>query len=337
MSLAHYSDNPTDFTEHSLDANQVTIDIWTNLTALSRAKSPFASLAEQASITSYEPNAQLKDTTPNNSAPTQGDSEMSSTGSSSSTSSVTECVGNRIPESNPTQSAPRHRLWHQDHKRRISSRERQVAGDLRRYYNHKGHEALLQQEHPHEERMAQQQWEANQRLRVEATGLAAQTSTQMHAEFRAMEYDACVEMDELKRIEMLESAIKPVKNIPSSRKQGKKSDDVKNAAYTLVTNLESKLHTQSLESSTSNSIVKAIEAHLLRRLHCAQMECRDHVQRYDEFKSESAFLAPDRHRWKDHESFLALEVRKQEQQYHGEATTAMQKDLEVAIACPNVL
>ena len=44
--------------------------------------------------------------------------------------------------------------------------------------------------------MAQQQWEAEQRLRVEATTILAQTSTQLNAEFLAMEYDATAEMDE---------------------------------------------------------------------------------------------------------------------------------------------
>ena len=43
---------------------------------------------------------------------------------------------------------------------------------------------------------------------VEATRLAAQTSTQVNAEFCSMEYDACAEMDELNRIHMQEFAIK---------------------------------------------------------------------------------------------------------------------------------
>ena len=36
---------------------------------------------------------------------------------------------------------------------------------------------------------AQQLWEADRQLRAEATILAAQTSTQLNAEFRMMEYD----------------------------------------------------------------------------------------------------------------------------------------------------
>ena len=88
----------------------------------------------------------------------------------------------------------------------------------------------------------------------------------------------------------------------------------------------SKLRTQSLESSARSSNFEAIEADLHRRLHHAQVECRDHVQKYDEFRGESACLAP---KSASLESSLAFEVRKREQQHHQEVT-AMQKDLEVA-------
>ena len=69
----------------------------------------------------------------------------------------------------------------------------------------KDHEALHQQEHLHEEQMAQQQWEAN---RVETTRLAVQTLTQMNGEFRRVKHDAPAEMDKLNRIQMQEFAIK---------------------------------------------------------------------------------------------------------------------------------
>ena len=97
MSLAHHSDNPTDFTEHTLDRNQVTVDNCTNLTAHSRTMSPYGYLAEQASMKGYEPNAQLDNMTSNNFALIQGDSEMSSIGSSSTTCLVTEYVATTIP------------------------------------------------------------------------------------------------------------------------------------------------------------------------------------------------------------------------------------------------
>ena len=110
---------------------------------------------------------------------------------------------------------------------------KRIARDLRRYYKHKRHQAVHQQEHLHEEQMAQQQWEAEQRLRVEATTLAFQTSTQMTAEFHAMEYDASAEMYDTNTIQVQEFAIKAEeaidaqKDMSSPRKQWKKSDDVK--------------------------------------------------------------------------------------------------------------
>ena len=206
MPFAHYTDNPTDFTEHTLDGNQVTVDNWTYPTAHSRSMNPFGFLAEQASLAGYQPHAQVVDTTSINFASVQGDSELSSMGSSSFTCSMTDYVSTTISASDSTQHAPRNWSRHQVHKRRFSSgerwssRERPVARDLRRYYKHKSPEALQQQERQHEKQMAQQQWEAEQRLRVEALRLAAQTSTQLNAEFRVMEYDSSAEME--KRIRM---------------------------------------------------------------------------------------------------------------------------------------
>ena len=70
----------------------------------------------------------------------------------------------------------------------------------------KSPEALQQQERQHEEQMAQQQWEAEQRLCVEALRLAAQTSTQLNAEFRVMEHDSSAKME--KESECRSSGIK---------------------------------------------------------------------------------------------------------------------------------
>ena len=94
----------------ALDGNQVTVDNWTYLTSHSRTMNPFGCLAEQASVAGYEPNVQLDDMTSNNFASMQGDSELSSTESSSSTCSVTDYVATRTPASNSTQSAPKNRL-----------------------------------------------------------------------------------------------------------------------------------------------------------------------------------------------------------------------------------
>ena len=87
--------------------------------------------------------------------------------------------------------------------------------------------------------------------------------------------------------------------------------------------LQSKWQTQSLESSTLNSNSETVEADLQRRLYHAPKECRD-----DEFRSESAYLAPYRHRGQEHESLLARRFREREQQHH-EEVTAIQKDQEV--------
>ena len=45
MSFGRFSDNPTDFTEHTLDGNQVTVDNWTTLSAHSGTMSPFGYVA----------------------------------------------------------------------------------------------------------------------------------------------------------------------------------------------------------------------------------------------------------------------------------------------------
>ena len=39
--------------------------------------------------------------------------------------------------------------------------------------------------------MVEKQWEAERQLRAEATMTAAQTSAQLTAEFRTVEYDTC--------------------------------------------------------------------------------------------------------------------------------------------------
>ena len=146
--------------------------------------------------------------------------------------------------------------------------------------------------------MAGQHWKADQRLRAEATRLAAQTSTQMNAEFRAVEYDASAEMDELNGIHMQEFAIKALEAVDAQKhifaqEAGAEVRRRENASYTLVSNLEGVLLAQSLESSTLVSNFEALEVDFRRRLYYAHMECRDYVPRYDEFRSESAFFAPD--------------------------------------------
>ena len=78
MSVARYTGNPMDFTERTLDGNRVTLDNWINPSAKSSVRSTSGCLAEQASLTGYEPNEQLDDMTSNNFSSVQGDSGMSS-------------------------------------------------------------------------------------------------------------------------------------------------------------------------------------------------------------------------------------------------------------------
>ena len=59
------------------------------------------------------------------------------------------------------------------------------------------------------------------------------------------------------------------------------------------------------------------------------MGCRNHIERYEELRSESAFLAPERHRLQDQDLFLAFEARAREYQHHQEVTV-IQKNLETA-------
>ena len=141
----------------------------------------YGCLAERTSPTgSYEPKAQLDDLNSNQFSSAQGDSAKSSTETlSSSRCSEVDRVATtiRVSDSSHTilvgdssHQAPRNRLRTQARKRRsspeekkVSSEERHIARNIRRYY--KSHVALLQREHLHEEEMAQQEEEAA-RLRV---------------------------------------------------------------------------------------------------------------------------------------------------------------------------
>ena len=112
----------------------------------------------------------------------------------------------------------------------------------------------------------------------------------------------------------------------SLRKPDKKSDDEKKLMY-IVNYLKNKLHSQRLESSSQSFNFEAIEADLQRPLCHAEVECRSYVERYGEFRSEYASLAPERHRLQDEQSFLTFEARKRDNQHHQEVTIR-QKNLE---------
>ena len=97
---------------------------------------------------------------------------------------------------------------------------------------YEGHKAL---------QLAKQQWEVQRQLGAEASTIAAQTSTQLNAEFCMLEYDTSAEMDELKDNATL-------------RKLEKISE-----GGNLVDHLESQLQNPSSESSTQNSVCEAVE------------------------------------------------------------------------------
>ena len=138
------------------------------------------------------PKLKLDKGTSNKFATAQGDSEKSSQGTCSSTCSVIDRAATRLPASDSLHPAPRNR--------------RQVERDIRRKYRNKSHEALRQQEHLDQEQSAQQQWEAEQRLRVEATKKAAYTLTQLNTESRVIEFDTS-EKDGFYQIQIQASAI----------------------------------------------------------------------------------------------------------------------------------
>ena len=134
-----------------------------------------------------------------------------------------------MPASGSTVSAPRDRLRRTVQKRRFSSgdgwsarereRSREISDDSTRMKITKSFSL-------HEEHLAQQWWEAEQRLRVETARIAAQSSTQLNAEFRTMRWtrdtdSACRRsLSRLKQKWMLKDA-------ESLRKQQKNSDDEK--------------------------------------------------------------------------------------------------------------
>ena len=167
----------------------------------------FGYFALCTSLTGYEPSAQLDDGNSNQFASAQDDTEKRAL--------LKHCF--RPPTLRQMVSQPQLRsviphIKHREvgggnkltnagfhHKKRLSATEEQIARNHRRHYRDRSHEALHQQKHLNQEEMAQQPWEAEQRLRVEGTKVTAYTSTQLNAEFRAIENDAS-ENDEFYQI-----------------------------------------------------------------------------------------------------------------------------------------
>ena len=144
----HCTDNPTDHTETKITSTRSPARWNSNPSAHFSLRRRFGYLAEQASLTGNEPDAQLGDLNSTNFASMQGGSGISSTGSSSSTCSGKAFVASAIPVADSMSQAPRDRLRQQES---WSSREEQIVRNVRRYYKHKGHDALHQQQRSHEE------------------------------------------------------------------------------------------------------------------------------------------------------------------------------------------
>ena len=91
---------------------------------------------------------------------------------------------------------------------------------------------------------------------------------------------------------------KTFRSVKAAREEVRRRE---NASCTLgFTYIKNKMHTQRLESSTQSSVVEAIESDLQRQLCHVQLECKNYIEKHDEFRNESA---PETHRLQDHESF----------------------------------
>ena len=109
--------------------------------------------------------------------------------------------------------------------------------------------------------MAQQQWEKEQRLRVEATRIEAQTSP---VECRGPRNGV--------RLFCPDGRVKQNPNVGLHKQSWREQKHIfaqegvkKNASYTLVSNLASKLHTQRLNYPTPSVNFEAIEVDLQRQ------------------------------------------------------------------------
>ena len=121
---------------------------------------------------------------------------------------------------------------------------------------------FISSESLHEEQLVQQQRDAQRNLRAEASMLAAQTSTQLHAQSRVMEHHTSTEQDEFYRNQMQEFAIQAEETIDAQRQlyfqeAGEELPRNEDGPGSLVNHLESRSQNQSLESSTRDRIRKA--------------------------------------------------------------------------------
>ena len=136
------------------------------------------------------------------------------------------------------------------------NRKKQIVRHVRRRDKQIGHEALHQQRSLHEEKLVQQQRDAQRNLRAEASMLAAQTSTQLHAQFHVIEHHTSTNQEEFCRNQMQEFAIQAEETqrqlyFQEAGEQPRRNED---GSGSLVNYLEGRSQNQSLESSTRDRI-----------------------------------------------------------------------------------
>ena len=112
-----------------------------------------------------------------------------------------------------------------------------------------------------------------------------------------------------------------LKNKSALRKLGKNSDDVKTLHVRWFTTSRTSCKLREMEPSTARFAFQAIESALQTQLRHAQLECRNYVEMYDEFRSR-------KHRLQDQKSLLA-HARKRWYQHHQDVTV-MPKHFETA-------
>ena len=119
--------------------------------------------------------------------------------------------------------APRDRLRQQDHGHRFSPREgwssteKQVSDMFHDATSRMVTKLFISSEAYTRKTLVQQQRDAQRNLRAEVSMLPAQTSTQLHAQFRVMEHLTSAEQDEFCRNQMQEIAIQAVETTDAER------------------------------------------------------------------------------------------------------------------------
>ena len=108
-------------------------------------------------------------------------------------------------------------------KDRVRPRTKSPGMSDNEYYTKKIHEALHRQRSLHEEHLLQQPDDSQSNLRAEASVLASQSSTQLNAEIREMEYDTSAEKDEFHKIQMEKEEISVIRRLEKTPKKRRRT------------------------------------------------------------------------------------------------------------------